>query len=73
MSDEALTIALNRAVGRHFGKRPVSTLEIKIACGALLVAYLGQIPNVEERRESVGEFIVYLCEQLQLGEGPTRQ
>jgi hypothetical protein len=66
---EALSIAFNRAVQRRFGKKnPVSTLEIKVACGAILVAHLGEISNLEERRESFVEFVLYLADALKLGE-----
>jgi hypothetical protein len=72
MAKEELAVSFNRAVQRHFGVgAPVSTLEIKIACGALLTAYLGAIPDVRARRESFEEFVFHMWDELKLGGSPT--
>ncbi len=67
MTDEPLAAAFNRAITAHSRGGKVNTLEIKIACAAVLSAYLEQdILNyceelegkldTERRRRTVAEF-----------------
>lgn len=67
--DEPLARAFSQAIFDHarVGLHGVSTREIRIACGAVLEAYLGQIEPVETRREVIEQFCAELRARTGVG------
>ena len=64
--DEPLIAAFNEAVHAYAVKDgKVNLTEVMVAAGAPLVAYMGQVQPIEERRQELNKLVRY--PQLEMG------